>query len=113
VPKKRIATAINRRTPRSSKGKLVGNRKDELKKWALVPAVAALLALSGGADAKAADLDSEKLDSSVVLSTHGGDGSCKDGECKDGECKDGDCKDGECKDGECKDGECKSKDGGE
>jgi len=72
----------------------VGNRRGELKKWAMAPATAALLALSGGASATAADLETESLDSNISLSSHGdeSEGSCKDGECKDGECKDGECK---------------------
>ena len=85
----------------------MGHRRDELKKWALGPAVAALLALSGGGEAAAADLETEALDASVYAAGDSGDGMCKDGECKEGQCKDGDCKDKECKEGSCKEGACK------
>jgi len=87
----------------------MSNRKNDLSKWAMAPAAAALLAISAPAgaatpgsdagealDAQAAQPDaivaafeSESLDSHVAVAmSDDGDGSCKDGSCKDGDCKD-------------------------
>ena len=70
----------------------LGKRIDELKKWAAPSAAAALLALSGTANAGSVDLESEKMDSAVTQSADSKDGDCKDGDCKDGDCKENDCK---------------------
>ena len=85
-------------------GEQLKNRKSKRGLLAAAPAAVALLSLSGMAEATPADLETERLDSTVTLAGNGAEGSCKDGDCKDGDCKDGDCKDGDCGDGDCKGG---------
>jgi hypothetical protein len=80
----------------------MSKRPNRINKWNVIPAAAALLTLSGGISASAAELESERLDGSVMLSSHGSEGSCKDGDCKEGDCGDGDCGDGD-GDGDAKD----------
>ncbi|MAI78995.1 MAG: hypothetical protein CL917_08645 [Deltaproteobacteria bacterium] len=74
----------------------MSKRTNRMSKWNVLPAAAALLTLSGGMSASAAELESERLDGSVMLSTHGAEGSCGEGDCKEGDCKEGDCGDGGC-----------------